>query len=174
MNQSTRSIKSFDWVVDSRTRLVILGSMPGVKSLEASRYYAHPRNLFWPFMDRLFGVDHRAPYQERLEALLGQGVGLWDVYSRCERAGSLDSNIVKQSAEVNDFKRLFTTFPSIQRLAFNGQASVKAFSTKVATADAKETYLKGKKLLSLPSTSPANAGISFEKKWQAWQVLKTL
>ncbi len=165
--------QSFSYVADSNTRLMVLGSMPGIASLTADAYYAHPRNLFWVFMRELFMIDPEAAYQARLDGLLRRGVGLWDVYHECERHGSLDSAIQQQGASVNDFMHLFERFPAISVLAFNGQAAHKAFLKHTARDARLSICLKEKKLLSLPSTSPANAAISFEEKLRRWQAINT-
>src|SRR5689334_3593579 len=81
-------------VIDRHTRLVVLGSFPSVASLAAGQYYAHPRNHFWPILSALWGVDLRVlPYPQRLKDVLRRGLGIWDVYARCRREGSLDSAI---------------------------------------------------------------------------------
>ena len=80
--------------IGASTRLVVLGSFPGVASLQAQQYYAHPRNHFWPILSALWNTDLKAlPYAERLQQMLARGLGLWDVYASCEREGSLDSAI---------------------------------------------------------------------------------
>ena len=86
-------------VIGPRTRLVVLGSFPGVASLQAGQYYAYQRNHFWPIVSALWGVDLAAlPYAERLEQMLARGLGLWDVYASCRREGSLDSAIVEAAS----------------------------------------------------------------------------
>lgn len=90
-------LTSFPPVVDAGTRVLILGSMPGARSLAEHEYYAHPRNLFWPLMDDLFGIERTWPYERRLAALLARGLGLWDVLRHCEREGSLDASIVTET-----------------------------------------------------------------------------
>ncbi|RBG74422.1 DNA-deoxyinosine glycosylase, partial [Xanthomonas oryzae pv. oryzae] len=87
--------------IRSDCRVLLLGSMPGVASLEAARYYAHPRNRFWPLMHALLGLDAAASYASRLQALLDHRVGVWDVIGQCERRGSLDTSIVAASIVVN-------------------------------------------------------------------------
>ena len=146
-------------VIDSRTRLIVLGSFPSVASLQAGEYYAHPRNHFWPVLSAIWGVDLRAlPYPERLQAALQHGLGIWDVYAHCRREGSLDSAI--HDAEFNDLAGLKQLAPQLQAIAHNGGESARAM---------RFTRSLGVQLLRLPSTSPANASWSFERKLAAWR-----
>jgi len=148
-------------VVDANTRLVVLGSFPGVASLAAQQYYGHPRNHFWPILGALWQADLMPlPYAQRLEAIRARGLGLWDVYARCEREGSLDSAI--ESAEFNDLASLKTQAPQLQAIAHNGGESARAI---------KHTQSLGWAVHRLPSTSPANASWSFERKLAAWRAV---
>jgi hypoxanthine-DNA glycosylase len=97
MTQATPVLQGLPPLLDVNTRLVVLGSFPGVASLRAQQYYGHPQNQFWKIMGTLLS-SHVAevmamPYANRAQWLLSQGVGLWDVYAACEREGSLDANI---------------------------------------------------------------------------------
>ena len=146
-------------VVDRRTRVVVLGSFPGKASLVAAQYYAHPRNHFWPIVSRLVGIDLVAlPYPRRLAALRAGGVGLWDVYAACRREGSLDTAI--EDAEFNDLTRLVRAAPTLQAIFHNGGESARAMKRSAAL---------GVPVERLPSTSPANASWSFERKLAAWR-----
>jgi hypoxanthine-DNA glycosylase len=146
-------------VVDPRTRIVVLGSFPGVASLAAQQYYAHPRNQFWPLLSALWDEDLVGlPYAARLEALKRHGVGLWDVHARCEREGSLDSAI--RAAEPNDLASLKRVAPALRAAAHNGVESAR--SRQATAALGLEVHV-------LPSTSPANASWSFERKLSAWR-----
>jgi TDG/mug DNA glycosylase family protein len=159
-------VHSFAPSVDSASRIVVLGSMPGRASLRAGEYYAHPRNLFWPFMEAALGISRSAPYAERIAGLLSRRVALWDVLRSCTRASSLDSDIVSSSIVANDFVSFFTAYPSIHTVFFNGATAAASFERHVGP------ILRGSiavRLEKLPSTSPANAGIPFETKLTAWQ-----
>ncbi|QCP11916.1 DNA-deoxyinosine glycosylase [Pseudoduganella umbonata] len=148
-------------VIDSRTRILILGSFPGAASLAAQQYYAHPRNGFWRLVSALVNEDlFSLPYSERLPRLLAHGIGLWDVLGACEREGSLDSAIRRPAA--NDFQRLHHLCPQLETVGFNGQASGK-FAPQFAAA--------GYRTVVLPSSSPANAGMTFEQKLRVWSAL---
>ena len=160
-------IQSFPFSADSRSEILILGSMPGVESLRKQEYYAHPRNLFWDFMGELFGAERERPYEERLQILRDNSIALWDVAHRCRRPGSLDSNI--SDVEPNDFAALFRTAPHIHTVCFNGKKAAQLFQNKVAS----QCQRKIRKL-PLPSTSPANASIPTAEKTAAWRQLKAL
>jgi hypoxanthine-DNA glycosylase len=148
-------------VIAPDTRVLVLGSFPGAASLAAGKYYAHPRNQFWPLISAVVGEDLAAmPYEERLPRLLAHRFGLWDVLAGCEREGSLDSAIRKPAA--NDFDRLRTLCPQLEMVGFNGQASGK-FAPQFAQA--------GYRTVVLPSSSPAHMAMSFEQKLAVWRRL---
>ncbi|NRT57193.1 DNA-deoxyinosine glycosylase [Sphaerotilus uruguayifluvii] len=152
-------LAGFGPVVGPRTRLMVLGSFPGVASLAQQQYYAHPRNQFWPILSALWGLDLWAlPYLDRLEVLRERGLGLWDVYARVRREGSLDSAI--EAAELNDLAGLRHIAPGLEAVAHNGAESARTMRRLQALGFAVHR---------LPSTSPANAGWSFERKLAAWR-----
>jgi TDG/mug DNA glycosylase family protein len=153
-------------VVDAGTRALVLGSMPGQVSLQMRQYYAHPRNAFWRIMSELLGFDHHAGYAVRLDALRAAGIGLWDVLRLCDRPGSLDSAIVRDSMEINDFEKLFAQRPGIAQVFFNGAKAEQVFQRSVAPSLARPL-----KCLRLPSTSPANAGVAYDAKLRAWRAV---
>ena len=148
-------------LIDEHTRLIVLGSFPGVASLRAQQYYGHPRNHFWPIVSAIWQIDLLPlPYPQRLDAIRARGLGLWDVYARCEREGSLDSAI--ERAEFNDLPSLKTRAPSLQAVAHNGGESARAI---------KHTQSLGVAVHRLPSSSPANASWSFARKLAAWRAV---
>lgn len=150
-------------VLDARTRLVVLGSFPSVASLREQRYYAHPQNHFWKILAALWGVPLiDMPYPERIDRLLSHGLGVWDVYATCEREGSLDSAI--RHAQLNDLPGLSERCPQLQAVAHNGGESFR---------HARHTRALGLPVYRLPSTSPANASWSFERKLAAWREVFT-
>lgn len=165
-------VESFPPAEPASARLLILGSMPGVASLRAGQYYAHPRNQFWPMMALLFGVPNVLPYAERLARLNAQGVALWDVLRACERPGSLDSSIVRETEVANDFAGFLDRHPELRAIALNGGAAQSAFRRHVVGPLA--TRLSAIDLIDLPSTSPANAGMSLDAKRAAWLRLREL
>lgn len=146
-------------VINHATRIVILGSFPGAASLAAQQYYAHPRNQFWPLLSALIGTDLQSlDYPQRLACLLQHEIGLWDVIAGCRRTGSLDSAI--RAAQANPFDRLQQQCPALQRVCFNGKTSGK-FAPQFSAA--------GYTTVVLPSSSPANAQLSFAQKLVLWQ-----
>jgi TDG/mug DNA glycosylase family protein len=146
-------------VLDSGTRILILGSFPGTASLNAGQYYAHPRNQFWRLVGSVLGEDLPAlPYDRRLARLCANGIGLWDVLAACAREGSLDGAI--RQAQANDFALLQRLAPALRRVCFNGKTSGRY---QAAFAGA------GFDTLLLPSSSPAHASLSFADKLSVWQ-----
>jgi hypoxanthine-DNA glycosylase len=148
-------------VVGRHTRLVLLGSFPGAASLAAGQYYAHPRNQFWPLLSSLLG-EELVPlaYAQRLQRLRVHGLGLWDVIAECRRDGSLDSAI--RDARYNDLASLRRRAPQLVAVAHNGGESARAMPLTAAL---------GLAVYRLPSSSPANASWSFERKLAAWRAV---
>ncbi len=149
-------------LVCAQTRLLILGSFPGAASLAAQQYYGHPRNHFWPILQAIWPSSPSSTgvtsYRIRSEWLLSKGVGLWDVYAACERESSLDSRI--RSPMLNDLASLKELCPKLAAIAHNGGESFR---------HARHTEQLGLPVYRLPSSSPANASWSFERKLAAWR-----
>jgi TDG/mug DNA glycosylase family protein len=148
-------------------RILILGSMPGVASIRAAAYYAHPRNHFWPILEALYGIDASLLYAERVARLIRARVAVWDVLGQCARPGSLDAAIELDTAVANDLGKFLRTHRAIQLIAFNGGLARQHFRRQWETAvlAARPTL----QLLALPSTSPANASWSYERKLTFWR-----
>ena len=152
-------------MIDAGTRIMILGSMPGIASLDAAQYYAHPRNQFWRLMGEIGVAGPELPYRQRLQALLARGVGLWDVLHSCVRRGSLDAAIEQRSAVPNALLPLLRTSP-IMRLCCNGNTAYAALQRHFGKPLAAEfAYIDVRRL---PSTSPANASWRYARKLAAW------
>ena len=158
-------VRCFAPVIDPDASVLILGRMPGKVSLAAKQYYAHPRNFFWTIMGELVGAYPELPYEDRLKILRSCGIALWDVLGSCVRKSSLDAHIEMDSAVPGDFKSFFRQHPKITQVFFNGAKAEQCFVKYVLPA-LKSTSLKYQRL---PSTSPANAGISYEQKLLAWK-----
>lgn len=153
-------------VHDASARVLVLGSMPGARSLDMQAYYAHPRNAFWPIMEAIFGIRSDLPYALRLAGLREHRVALWDVIGQCRRRGSLDQKVEPASIVPNDFERLFVACPSISLVAFNGRLAEQSFERHVLP-DLPPRFARIERVR-LPSTSPAHAAMSFERKRAAW------
>lgn len=158
---TSATLESFPPLVAAGARILILGNMPGVASLEARQYYAHPRNAFWPITGALFGVDPAAPYTERVAALTAAGVAVWDVLKHCRRIGSLDASVEPDSMVPNDFDAFFAPHPGITHVYFNGAAAEKNYR-RLVTAGGALCYRR------LPSTSPAHTA-RYDAKLAAWR-----
>jgi len=153
--------RGFPPIAHADSRLLILGSLPGRASLAAGRYYAHPRNAFWPIVGGLFGFDPAAPYETRVAALLRARVAVWDVCAAAVRPGSLDAAIAPASVRPNDFAAFFAAHPAIARVAFNGAAAATLYRRHRLPAT-------GREFVRLPSTSPAHAALDVAAKRRAW------
>lgn len=156
---------SFPAIASPGARILILGSLPGVTSLREHQYYAHPQNAFWKIMETLFEIPRHAPYAERCDRLQSLKLALWDVCHSASRAGSLDSAIVAKSVIANDIPGLLKQIPSIECIAFNGQAAAKLFQKHIDLKTMPTALI-------LPSTSPAHASQRFEQKLAQWQTLQ--
>lgn len=154
--------QSFPPITTPHARVLILGSMPGVASLQAQQYYAHPQNQFWPIMGTLLGFDPQMSYPERCASLQASGIAVWDVLQSCERAGSLDADIAPHSKVANNFPAFFAAHPLIQRVCFNGATAEQIFRQQ-------KMCLPELELIRLPSTSPAHAGMQREIKLAHWR-----
>ena len=155
-------ITSFPPVVDKNSKILILGSMPGAKSLQMQQYYAFPQNQFWRIMFSLFDEGFSDDYEVRINLLKQNGVALWDVIESCERKGSTDTEI---KAEIdNNIPDLIKNHPGIQAIFCNGQ---KAYKNLVKIMG-KEFRIP---IIVLPSTSPLHT-VRFEEKLESWQVIR--
>jgi TDG/mug DNA glycosylase family protein len=155
--------RSFPPVTDERTRILILGSLPGEESLARQRYYAHPRNQFWRLIGAVAGMElEPLPYEERLAALLARGIGLWDTVGAANRRGSLDGAI--RDIERNPLAALVERLPALRAVAFNGGKSAALGVPQLAGHQRLA-------LIALPSSSPAYT-LSFEAKLAAWRKLR--
>ena len=153
-------------IAGGEPRALILGSLPGRKSLEMKQYYAQPQNGFWRIMDAVFGAGPSLSYAERLERLIANRVAVWDVLAAGERNGSLDSAIVASSIVVNDFAGFFARHGGIRLICFNGAKAADLYRRCVFPALAPRFAELAIRVL--PSTSPANATLPFAAKLARW------
>mgnify|MGYP003500424869 FL=1 len=149
-------------------RLLILGSMPSRESLARQQYYAHPRNSFWPILTALLDIDDDS-YAQRTAQVVRRGIAIWDVLQACYRSGSLDSASDERSIVANDFPDFFRRHPQIRRVFFNGAKAESVYRRHVLPV--LSGHAAGLPLQRLPSTSPAHAGVSLERKTAAWRVI---
>lgn len=166
--------ESFAPLEGPTARVLVLGTMPSVRSLEEHQYYAHPRNAFWPIAIAVStrGTPTREetfalPYQQRVASITQAGIAVWDVLARCERRGSLDSSIVRDSEEPNDISAFVRRHPELDRIVFNGKMAEQLF----------RRYLSGNhdtdicdriERITAPSTSPAMASMTLDDKFAVW------
>lgn len=170
MHVSLPTLSSFPPHVGEGCRALVLGTMPGTRSLAMQQFYAHPRNLFWPLMGEFFGAGPELSYDARMAKLNEAGVGLWDVLEHCERAGSLDGSIRAPSEVPNDIAGLLERHPSIGAIVLNGAKAAAVFSRRIERR-IEPSRLARLAILRMPSTSPANAGIPLSMKREHWSAL---
>jgi hypoxanthine-DNA glycosylase len=157
----------FPPIEDAAARVLVLGSLPGVKSLEMREYYAQPYNAFWRIMGQLVGAGTELEYPARMLRLRAHGLAVWDVLAAGEREGSLDSAIVPASIVVNDFGAFFARHRELRLICFNGHTAAGLFKRKVLPG--LEQQWAAIERRTLPSTSPAYASLRFEQKLERWR-----
>ena len=155
-------IQSFKSFVDKKSKILILGTIPGPEALRRQEYYGFPGNHFWKIIFKLFNIQKPLSYKEKKKLLKKHGIALWDVFQSCERDGALDSAI--RNHKVNDIHGLLKKYPNIKNIFFNSRTSEKIFQKKFPDFDEIPTQY-------LPSTSPAHASLSLQKKMKAWSVI---
>lgn len=143
--------------------ILVLGSFPSVLSLAHSEYYGNPRNRFWAVMEELFGIPAALPYPERCLRLTSENIALWDVVAACTRPGSADSRI--RDPVPNDIAGFVRAHPAIRLVALNGSTAGRLYH--------RFAEVPGIPSIILPSTSPANAAVTFNEKVRQWDVVRT-
>ena len=156
-------IYSFAPIEDAAAKVLILGSMLGKESLKAGQYYAHPRNAFRLIMGDLIGAKTALAYELRVQKLKASNIALWDVLASCKRHSSLDADT--DSISANDFEAFFLSHPNINHIFFNGAMAEKCFHEYVELAF-ESRLLQSQRL---PSTSTANASMTFSQKLNVWK-----
>ena len=157
------SIYSFAPIADCKSKVLILGTIPGKESLRMNAYYAHPQNTFWKIVFNLVDLPFSTDHDVRRNVLLQNNIALWDVLRTCERRSSLDNDI--RMEEPNDIHTFLSLHPGVVKIFFNGQGSARYFRKYFADIALPNQVL--------PSTSPAHA-IKWEQKLEAWQIIKTV
>jgi hypoxanthine-DNA glycosylase len=159
-------LSSFLPIIDERSRILILGSMPGVESLRLQQYYGYPRNQFWKILYDIFEAQASQVYEEKVSFVKSKKIAVWDVIANCYREGSLDSNI--RGEKVNDFSTLFKGYPDIKTVLFNGGKAYETYKKWIGFDESSDlTFHK------LTSSSPANTK-KYEEKLRGWSVIKDL
>jgi double-stranded uracil-DNA glycosylase len=166
----TKHDQCFPPIANRNAEVLILGSLPGRKSLEMQQYYAHPQNAFWRLVTQTLGAEWPLPYTRRVKLLTAHRIALWDVLAAAERPGSLDSSIVHASVQANDFEAFFRAHPHIRRVYFNGRKAEELYYRIVMPKLSAE--FAALRYVSMPSTSPAHAGMTFAKKLERWKTIK--
>lgn len=152
-------ISSFSPIIDAQSEILILGSIPGVKSLEKQQYYGHPQNKFWKIIFQLLSEEFTDDYTQRIATIHKHHIALWDVIDSCERKGSLDSEI--RNEEANQIEELLEAYPNVKAIFCNGGKSYKNLQKLLGKNYRLPIFL-------LPSTSPLHT-VSFEKKLEEWK-----
>lgn len=154
-------ITSFPPIITEDSQVLILGSIPGVKSLEMQEYYAHPQNKFWKILFELFDENFSTNYEDRIKLLKVHHIALWDVIDSCERKGSLDVEIKNENA--NNIVKLLIDHPNIKAIFCNGHKSFKNLQKTLNQNQEMPIFV-------LPSTSPAHT-LSYNVKFNQWSTI---
>jgi double-stranded uracil-DNA glycosylase len=145
-------------------RVLVLGSLPGPRSLQAHEYYAHPQNAFWPVMAACIDALP-LDYAGRVRTVTGAGIAVWDVLARAPREGALDSRIERSAAVPNDFEAFYRAHPGIRVLLFNGAEAARLYRRFVLPLLPEARREITREIL--PSTSPAHT-LHRDGKSAAW------
>lgn len=163
-NKPTNRKTSFDPISDSEITILILGTMPGDKSIQLGEYYGHPRNRFWKIISTITKNEIPLTYSDKRTLLLKTRIGIWDVAHKADRKGSLDNAI--ENEEPNDLESFISKHDKLRVIGFNGTKAEDLF----------DKYFSRKsnlRYISLPSTSPANTGVDFNEICKRWtEILK--
>lgn len=157
--------KSFAPIVPPRSKVLLLGSLPGDRSLQENQYYAHPQNRFWKILALLLGATPPLDYTHRIALLHKYHIALWDVCEVAIRKGSMDTDILQERP--NQIAHLLRENPSIHTVCFNGQKAQKLYDKYFERTD-------GIQYIALPSTSPANATFNQERLLAAWSIIREI
>lgn len=163
MNEATAASEGFPPIAKEDARTLVLGSLPGVRSIAEQQYYAHPRNAFWPIMKALFAID--GDYKSRCRQMVMKRMAIWDVLQSSVRPGSLDADIRLDDARPNDFAWFFDEHPDIGTVVFNGKKAESLFKRFVDARPRNSSV----RFRTLPSTSPAYAAMPFSIKMAKWR-----
>lgn len=155
-------LRSFRPVADERSRILILGTMPGPVALERRQYYGYPGNHFWKIIPAILSEPAPSDYAGRIDLLRRHRIALWDVLRTCRRQGAGDAAI--RDAVPNDIAALLGRHRAIGTIFFNGKSAERLY----------RRYWDGRihiPCFALPSTSPAHASQSLPQKTRAWSAI---
>ena len=169
MKCTNNGVVGFSPIANEVSSLLILGTIPGHDSLVKHQYYANSRNAFWDIMGELVGASPKLSYEERLRTLVANGIAIWDVLEAGQRQGSSDSKIRDNAIEVNDFGSFLTSHPNIEHIFFNGAKAEELYRKHVLPELSLAHSAIGRQRL--PSTSPANASMTFRRKFEEWHTI---
>jgi len=153
---------AFAPIVDSASKILLLGTMPGEESLKKLQYYGHKQNQFWKILFTLYNEPLASDYEKQVAFLYEKRIALWDVLQSCEGKGSLDSNIKNEIP--NDFKSFFAEYPQIKYVFFTSRKAESFYKKYVG-------FELDKIFQALPSPSPAYAAMKFDDKVDRWKLL---
>lgn len=157
----THITHGFPPVFDEHSRVLVLGSLPSVQSRENGFYYGHPQNRFWRVLARVLCVPVPQSVEEKQAMLLANGIALWDVVAECDIAGSSDASIRRVTP--TDLSCILDRC-AIERIYANGSAAAKIYNRC-------QRGRTGREIVTLPSTSPANAAWNLDRLCEAWSVI---
>ena len=160
----------FPPIESASAQVLILGSLPGQVSLQRREYYAQAQNCFWKLMGEILGLDLSLLYAERAQTLRERGIAVWDVCAAATRPGSLDAAIDSATVVPNDFRSFFQTHPDVKLVCFNGMTAERIYLDRVLPE--LPPAMQAIRRETLPSTSPANAAISYQEKLRRWSVIR--
>lgn len=172
---SEKLSESFGALVGRHAHTLILGTMPGQKSLHLQQYYAHPRNALWPILCAMvrgnapaYAIHQELSYEERCILISEAGFGLWDVLAQCERPGSLDASISRNTEVPNDIETLIVQHPELKTIACNGRTAHALLKRHILPKLSLLRLASLPRIVCLPSTSPAMASLSLDEKFFQW------
>lgn len=157
-------IDSFKPLIDENSAILILGTMPSVKSLEGQEYYGNRQNAFWPILFGVVEEEVTEDYEQKKQLLVRYKIALWDVLQSCEREGSLDSKI--KGERPNDIKGLLIAYPALKTIVFSSQKAAQYFKKYIG-------MIEGITFVTMPSPSGANARMSLQEKLNHWKTIKS-
>lgn len=165
-------ITGFEPIADPKARVLIVGSLPSVLSIQKQEYYGNPRNAFWRVMGELVDAGPDKPYAMRAEILKRRGVAVWDVLRTAARHGSMDAAIAMDSAIANDFRGFYAEHPKLELICFNGMKAAELYERLVVPQGI--STIGNIETKTMPSTSPAYASMTFAEKLDQWSVMRRL